>query len=233
MQTLHSLNILGHVLFGTAALLVGGIALLARKGPGRHARFGRYFLGALTVVVATAGIGIMFFRSNPFLLMLTLLGGYVGYSGYRTTRLRERPASPADALVAVVTLAAGGVYLVLGGQSGGNWSPAVVYPTLSGLVLVAGYDLLKRFLLFERLRTWWLYEHIYKMTSAYNAIVSAFAGTVFPNHHPYSQILPTVFFMGLIAYFIGRQARKARLKKKNEPIPPVTEMPPSGNALFG
>ena len=154
MQTLYFLNIFGHVLFGTAALLVGGIALLARKGPGLHARFGRYFLKALAVVVTTAGIGIAFFRANPFLLMLTLLGGYAGYSGYRTTWLRERPASPADVLIAVVTLIAGGVYLVAGVQSGGNWSPAVVYPTLSGLVLLAGYDLLKRFLLFERLRTW-------------------------------------------------------------------------------
>ena len=207
MQTLHTVNIVVHVIFGTIGLLIGLVALFYQNNPQRHVRFGRYFLYILTVVIVTAFIGILFFRSNPFLLMLTLLGGYVGYSGYRAVRLRERRSSLVDLLLALSVLMAGGLYLRSMQVAGGNWSPAVIYPTLSALVLVAGYDVLKHIWLFQRLRTWWLYEHIYKMMSAYNAIASAFAGTVLPQYKPYSQILPTIICLSIIAYFIWKRTR--------------------------
>lgn len=210
MQTLHTANILVHVICGTIGLIIGLVALFYQNNPQQHVRYGRYFMYTLTVVVATAFIGILFFRSNPFLLMLTLLGGYVGYSGYRAIRLRERKSSVIDMLLAISVLTAGSLYLSSMQLAGGNWSPAVVYPTLLALVLVAGYDLVKHFWLFHRLRTWWLYEHIYKMMSALNALFSAFAGTVLPQFKPYSQILPTVVCLNLIAYFIWKRAKERR-----------------------
>jgi hypothetical protein len=207
MQTLHTLNLFTHVVFGTIGLVIGLITLMYQNRPKQHIRYGRYFLYILTVVVATAFIGILFFRSNPFLLMLTLLAGYVGYSGYRAVRLRERQISGVDVFLAFSVLIAGGLYMRSMQLAGGNWPPAVVYPTLSALILVAGYDLIKRFWLFQRIKTWWLYEHIYKMMSAYNALASAFAGTVLPQYKPYSQILPTVVCLSFIAYFIWKRAR--------------------------
>lgn len=207
MQTLHTLNIFTHVGFGTIGLILGLLALLYQDNSRQHLRYGRYFLYALTVVVATAFIGILFFRSSPFLLMLTLLGGYVGYSGYRAVRLRERQTSLLDVSITVIVLVAGGLYLRSMQLAGGNWSPAVVYPTLSALVFVAGYDLIKHFWLYKQLRTWWLYEHIYKMLSAYSAILSAFSGTVFPHYKPYSQILPSALCVIAIAYFIWQRTR--------------------------
>ena len=229
MQTLHTINITIHVLFGTIGLLIGLVALFYQNKPQRHSQYGRYFLYILTVVVSTAFIGILFFRSSSFLLILTLLAGYVGYSGYRAVRLRERRSSTVDVLLAGSVLITGGLYLRSMQLAGGNWSPAVVYPTLSGLVLVAGYDLLKHIWLFRRLRTWWLYEHIYKMLSAYNALVSAFAGTVLSHYKPYSQILPSVVCVGAIVYFIRKRAKKHRTATgrpmsnqkqiNNEPLP--------------
>ncbi|GAA4396309.1 hypothetical protein GCM10023187_04310 [Nibrella viscosa] len=206
MALLHKLNIIVHVLFGTIALLIGLIALVNQNRPRRHIRFGRYFLYLLSVVVGTAFLGTFFFRSTPFLLMLTLLSGYGGYSGYRTVRRRERPATPYDIVIAVGALLTGLLYLAYVQQADSNWSPAVVYPTLSALVLITGYDLVKHIWLFDRLKTWWLYEHIYKLCSAYNAIVSAFTGTVLPQFKPYSQILPTVLCLLVIAYFIRKRA---------------------------
>ncbi|MVM35169.1 hypothetical protein GO755_34415 [Spirosoma sp. HMF4905] len=208
MQTLHTINIIVHVLLGTIGLLIGLVALFYKNRPRQHIRYGRYFLYLLTVVVGTAFIGILFFRSSSFLVILTLLGGYVGYSGYRAVRLRERPSSTIDVLITSGVLIAGGLYLISMQLTGGNWSPAVVYPTLSALVLVAGYDLLKHFWLHERLKTWWLYEHIYKMLSAYSALLSAFSGTVLSQYKPYSQILPSAICVGAIIYFIWQQARK-------------------------
>ncbi|GAB4041383.1 hypothetical protein [Spirosoma gilvum] len=210
MQTFHTLNIFTHIGFGTLALLLGLAALLYQTSAQRHVRFGRYFLYCLSIVVGTAAIGIVFFRSNPFLLMLTLLGGYVGYSGYRSVRLRERKSATTDVLITIVVLVSGGAYAGSMQLAGGNWSPSVVYSTLSALALVGGYDLLKHFWLYERLKSWWLYEHIYKMLSAYSAILSAFAGTVLPNYKPYSQILPSVLCVWAIVYFIWQRARNRR-----------------------
>ncbi|UFH51946.1 hypothetical protein [Spirosoma sp. KNUC1025] len=207
MQTLHTLNIFTHILFGTLALIVGLITLFYQNWPQRHIRYGRYFLYMLTVVVATACIGIILFRSNPFLLMLTLLGGYVGYSGYRAVRLREQRASGTDMLIAISTLVAGGIYIRTMQLAGGSWSPVVVYSTMLALVMVAGYDLLKYVWLYNRLKTWWLYEHIYKMMSAYSAILSAFSGTVLAHYKPYSQILPSLICIWAIVYFIWKRVR--------------------------
>ncbi|QMW06211.1 hypothetical protein [Spirosoma foliorum] len=211
MQTLHALNVGVHVLFGTIGLLIGLVALAYQNQSRQHIRYGRYFLYVFTIVVGTALTGVLFFRSSSFLVILTLLGGYVGYSGYRAVQLRERPSSPLDIVIAFGVLIAGGLYLISMQLAGGNWSPAVVYPTLSALVLVAGYDLLKYFWLYQRLKTWWLYEHIYKMLSAYSALLSAFSGTVLSQYKPYSQILPSVICVGAIVYFIWRQARKRYL----------------------
>jgi uncharacterized membrane protein HdeD (DUF308 family) len=210
MQQLHTLNIFTHVVVGTLGLLLGMLALWFQNNARQHRRFGRYFLYALTVVVATAFIGILFFRSNPFLLILTLLGGYVGYSGYRAVRLRERKTSRLDVSISVLVFLAGGLYLRLIQPGESNWSPAVVYSTLSALVVVAGYDLIKHFWLHKRLRTWWLYEHIYKMLSAYSAILSAFSGTVFPQYKPYSQILPSALCVSAIVYFIWTRIQSRR-----------------------
>jgi hypothetical protein len=216
MQTVHTINIFLHVTLGITGLILGSLALIFRQPLGRHQKLGKYFLLALLGVVVTGFLGFLFFRSNPFLLMLTILSSYVGYSGYRTVQVRQGRASVPDILTAVAAIALGISYLVFLNQSGADWSPAVVYSTLSGLLIVSGYDLIKHFLLFNRLRNWWLYEHIYKMLSAYSAILSAFTGTVLPGFKPYSQIMPGIFTFALIVYFISNQIQKKNARKASE-----------------
>lgn len=207
MQTLHTVNIVVHIIFGILGLLIGSITLFYQNRSPQHVRYGRWFLCVLAVVVATAFVGVLFFRSSSFLVILTLLSGYVGYSGYRVVRLRERRASWLDALLAVVVLIAGGLYVRSMQLSGGNWSPTVIYPTLLTLVLVAGYDLVKHIWLFQRLKKGWLYEHIYKLVSAYSGLASAFGGAVLSDFKPYSQVLPSAIGFSLIVYFIWKRAR--------------------------
>lgn len=43
-----------HVAAALVAIVTGAIAMLAPKGPGRHARAGRWYVGALLVIFATA-----------------------------------------------------------------------------------------------------------------------------------------------------------------------------------
>jgi hypothetical protein len=213
MQMLHTLNLIIHVSCGTIALLIGFIALLKRSHFKVHKRFGRYFLRLLAVVVTTGFIGFLLFRSNSFLLMLTFLSGYVGYAGYRTIQLHAARSSTTDAIIAAVALTSGCLYLVSMQLSGGDWSPSVIYPTLGALALVTLFDLVKHFWLHPQLKNWWLYEHIYKMVSAYSAIASAFVGTILPGFKPYSQIGPSTLALIFIIYAIWQQVGKQKANR--------------------
>src|SRR5687768_16651011 len=156
---IHKFNIILHVTAGTIALVIGLLTIFFYRQPVRHKRFGRYFLYLLSIVVVTGFLGWLFFRSNSFLLMLTLLSGYVGYAGWRSIRLREQRGTRFDALISFVALVTGVTYLLWLQQSNADWSPAVIYPTLGALLLVTVYDLLKFFLLHPYVKGWWLYEH--------------------------------------------------------------------------
>lgn len=210
---IHQTNILLHVLAGTLALFAGTAALLMPKHSSRHIQFGRYFLYLLSVVVISGFLGWLFFRSNAFLLMLTLLSGYVGYAGWRTIRLREKRTTKLDVMVAIAALSLGILFLVSLNKDDGNWNPVVVYSTLGALGLVTAYDILKHVWLHAYIRKWWLFEHIYKMISAFSAILSAFVGNVLPDHKPYSQIVPSSLCVLLIIVLIWRQARKKKARR--------------------
>lgn len=216
---IHQLNILIHVLAGTLALIIGLVALVAPKHSYRHVRFGRCFLYLLAVVVGSGFMGWIFFRSNPFLLMLTLLSGYVGYAGWRSVRLREKKSSRFDLLVALFAITIGLLYLGHIRQADANWNPVVIYSTLGALCLVATYDILKYVWLYPYLKKWWIYEHIYKMVSAFSAIFSAFIGTVLPDYKPYSQIGPSSLCMLLIVILIWKQALAGKKRKGRHEIP--------------
>lgn len=210
---IHQVNIIIHVVAGVTAMLVGALALLVAKRSHLHIRLGRLFLKLLSVVVVSGFVGWLFFRSTNFLLMLTLLSGYVGYAGWRTIRLKEKRTANYDALVAIVALSLGILFLTELKKQDGNWNPVVIYSTLSALALVTVYDLLKHFWLHSWLKTWWIYEHIYKMISAFSATLAAFTGTVLPDYKPYSQILPSTFSMILIVVMIFRQASAQKRAK--------------------
>jgi uncharacterized membrane protein len=62
-----------HVTAALVAIVAGVVAMLARKGPGRHPRAGRWYLGGILVVFATACV-LASFRW-PADLPLVLAGG--------------------------------------------------------------------------------------------------------------------------------------------------------------
>jgi uncharacterized membrane protein len=215
----HSINIWIHVVAGTIALIIGFFAIFSTRRSSNHRQAGRIFLYLLLIVVTTGFIGWLFYRSNSFLLMLTMLSGYVGYAGYRAVRLREKRTSLVDVVVASTALITGILYIIWLNKSNTSWTPSVVYATLSALILVTVYDLLKHFWLHDKIKTWWLYEHIYKMISAHSALFSAFCGTVLPQFKPFSQIGPSILSLWLIAIFIGQQAYLRNKVKKIETLP--------------
>jgi hypothetical protein len=61
----HSANIAIHVACGSAALCLGLIAILSRKGGPTHIRAGRLFIYSYGIVVATAVIGLAILTCSP------------------------------------------------------------------------------------------------------------------------------------------------------------------------
>ncbi len=218
MDIAHQSNILLHIITGSLALLLGVIALATTKGGKLHNTSGKYFLGFMSVVILTGLIGVFVFGRNTFLLVITVLSGYVAFSGYRILQLKINTPKSIDILVAIVSLLVLLYFLYYFKSIGMIWSPIVIYSTVGALLFIISYDLL-RYLIPKRTykkHRIWIYEHIYKMTSAFGGLLSAFIGTVFEKYQPHSQYLPSAFAVLLIVGFAG-YVYKYGLKKLPKP----------------
>lgn len=80
---LHLSNIIVHVISGTIALIVGSLILIKTKGTPLHRKLGYLFIYCMIIVVTTGAFGVMVFKRNLFLLLITILAGYNTYSGFR------------------------------------------------------------------------------------------------------------------------------------------------------
>jgi len=95
---LHRSNLIFHVSAGSLALLVGLFILFKNKYGNVHRISGRVFLVLLTIVIATGLIGVFVFNRNSFLLVITTLSGYMGFSGFRAMRNRSNVPKILDIL---------------------------------------------------------------------------------------------------------------------------------------
>lgn len=204
MELFHQSNIVIHVIAGSTALLLGLIALLSLKGGKVHNASGRYFLGLIAIVILTGLIGVFVFGRNTFLLVITVLSGYVAFSGMRALRAKSNQPRAVDIMVSLISLGVLGYFLYYFQSIGMFWSPVVIYSGVSALLFVIVYDFL-RYLIpaksYQKRRIW-LYEHIYKMTSAFSGLLAAFVGTVFDQYQPYSQTLPSALGVMIIIRFM-------------------------------
>lgn len=208
MDPLHTANIFTHVTAGSIALILGLMALLSQKGGQLHNKSGKLFLALLSIVIFTGLIGVFVFGRNNFLLVITALSGYLGYSGYRTLQTRSNQPYLQDIVVALLTLITVSYFLYYFKSIGMIWSPVIIYSTVGYLICMITYDFVRYLIPKRRYKNMWLYEHILKMTSAFSAILSAFTGTVFEAYQPYSQFLPstlgTLIAIGFMIY-VGTQ----------------------------
>ena len=212
METLHVINIATHVAAGSTALLTGLVALFVKKGGKNHLLFGRVFTWMMGLVILTGLMGVFAFKRNTFLLVLTLLSGYNCFSGIRAVKLGGKKPGSIDYWAPVTVMAAAVYYLYYIHSIGLYWSPVVIYSTIGALFLVTIYDLSKALMPAKLLKKTVIYEHIYKMVSALSGLASAFTGTVFPDHKPYSQFLPSVLGLMCIIVIFIRVGNKPSLK---------------------
>ncbi len=204
MEIVHKSNILLHIITASIALLLGIMALLSTKGAKMHNTSGKYFLRFISIVILTGMIGVFIFGRNTFLLVITVLSGYVSFSGYRVLKLKSNTPKRIDILVAIISLLVLAYFLYYFKSIGMIWSPIIIYSTVGALLFVITYDFLKYLIpqkSYKKHRIW-IYEHIYKMTSAFAALLSAFVGTVFEDYQPHSQYLPSALGMLIIFGFM-------------------------------
>lgn len=97
-----------HVLFGLAAVASGAAAMLNRKAPGLHPRFGRIYVGCLAGLAATAAaLASVRWREDAVLFALAVAAFAAAYVG-RRARQRLWPGWPRWHIVGL-----GGSYIVM------------------------------------------------------------------------------------------------------------------------
>ncbi|MEO0818082.1 MAG: hypothetical protein AAFX86_12355 [Pseudomonadota bacterium] len=207
---LHTLNIAAHVAAGCLAIVAALFILVFRKGGKAHRALGRAFLLAFAGVGVTAVLGAVYFSTGVFLMMLTVSACYICFSGFRALRIRTSGPQRLDltlAGLALVFCIAAGVYVEL---SPGNWSRVTIYTVISNLTLFSLYDLSRVWLGPGWMKRAWLNEHIFKMLSAFGALLSAGAGNILKDFAPWSQVAPSFLTYGLIVFFLLRVRPKSR-----------------------
>ena len=174
-----------------------------------------FFIYAYLVVVTTASLGLVLFNFRSFLAVVTVLSVYDVFTGYRALRLRGRRPETVDRIAGIVGILTPWLFIAIMRQLHQPWAPALTWSILGGLIAESGYDLLRNVLPLSWLRRTWVQEHLLKMMSAYIAITSAFAGTVFARYMPWAAIVPSVLGMvvGWSFVFVGPRAWKRNTRK--------------------
>jgi uncharacterized membrane protein len=210
----HTTNIALHILIGASGILIGLVILFSVKGDAMHRQRGRWFLLAVGGVVATAVLGLSLFRYMPVFAVLTVVVGYQTFSGLRAIRNKARGPQAIDALataLATLLLAAVAYTLFVApvGQAGAP-SFALKMAAVSGGVILLTYDIARWTFPRHWHTTLWQYEHTYKMIASLSGLVSAVSGNVIRVGQPWSQLLPILFFVVVIAVEFWKIARKNR-----------------------
>lgn len=193
MSTWQLINIALHVLAGSVVLLLGIGSMVTAKGSAHHKWFGRYFAWAYVVVLASAVIGVLFFRSPPALATVTMAATYGFVSGYRSLCVKHSGPALFDQLFALAALLGCGYLLsVMHAGATPSWSPAMGYSTLSVVAIYALYDLSRCLWRHKWVQVAWPIDHGVKMIGAYFAALSAASGNILRDFQPLSQVMPSV-----------------------------------------
>lgn len=227
MVTLRLILLGAHIAFGTAAVVVGLIALLAAKpvdsGRGRvHQRSGRLFLICMVAVLGSALV-LTIIAFDPYFAGLTASATIALFSGYRVLG-RKRPdlsashrARAVDWIVTATAFVIGAMLMGIVMTGAMTQNVPVVYALGGGTMTYALYDLYR----FARPRAFpfspdlWLYEHLVKMIGAYFAAVAAFSGSVLVLlPPPWRQLWAVMLGQFLAVALVIFYARRLRARRR-------------------
>ena len=196
------MNIRVHVAFGSAALLLGAIQVFRTKGDRFHGQTGHWFLKLFSVVITTAILGVFIFEFRPFLLALTFSAAYGCIAGYRVIVLKGKRPQLVDNLISIAGLLFSVIFALSMNAQNYDMPLVTIYATLGGISSYCTYDIARNIVSISWLEATWLHEHIFKMISAFAALLSAASGSLLPTLGATSQLAPIVFGFALIFFFI-------------------------------
>ena len=222
MDNAQDINIFIHIVFGTLGILLGIIPYLTKKGGKKHRLFGKAFIVVMCVVIITAINGVIFFRDRPLLTIITLLSSYTTYSGVRVLRTKSNGFSKIDFMVMVIVSSLAIFYILKLKNGNVIWPKPLVYGFSIYILLLTTFDIIRFFVpSLISYPKFWVYEHTYKMTGSFTALISAGASTVFAGHEPYNQLIPAIFCSVLwlvsIVYFPRKFISKSKTKNTLRP----------------
>jgi uncharacterized membrane protein len=216
MNTPHLLNILVHIVAGSAAIVLGLYVLGKPKDPVGHRRRGRVFVLLTCVVCLSAAIGNAVFRFLPLFAVLTVLVSYQLLSGWHV--IYTRAAGP-DKFDAGLLLGAAAITSMLVrrlfadgalGRAQVGAAASVLYSTLGAVACLLAYDAARW--LFPR--GWhavlWRYEHIYKIVGCLFGMLSAAVGNTVRAGQPWSQLAPSALGLAVVVFCMARTHRRTR-----------------------
>jgi uncharacterized membrane protein len=212
----HLLNILVHVLAGSAAILLGLYVLARPKDPIHHRRRGRVFVLLTCVVCLSAAIGNALFRFLPLFAVLTVLVSYQLLSGWHVISTRAAGPNRLDAGLLLAAAAIGAMLvrrLFADGAMVGTMAGAaasVMVSTLAALAMLLAYDA-ARWLFPQRWHAvLWRYEHIYKILGCLFGMLSAAVGNTVKVGQPWPQLAPSAIGMVVVVCCWVRTYRAQR-----------------------
>lgn len=209
---LFKLTLIAHIVAGTLALLSGPIAMMKQDGGKIHRLAGKTFYRSM-MAVAVSGLGMAWYKSSLFLVLIAMFSFYLTFTGYRALSLKKLhngvKAGWQDWTALIVCGIFGvfqlmtGVSHVIAGESFGIVS--IVFGSIFTLRIYSDY---RRFTVDSGDKKTWLYVHIGNMMGAYIAALTAF---LVQNIHIEPAfivwIAPSVIISPLISVTIGKFRR--------------------------
>jgi len=225
MDTFNLILVIAHVAGGLGTLVLGPMAMVARKGGKRHVDWGRIYYRVMMWVLFSAVVLSITKRFVFFLVAVTVLSFYSTFTGVRCIYQKGKGAANARGIW-VDWLITGAVFLFAFGMTAyGALAPrvdltlAILCTVFGSLLLIdSGRDIL-RYLRPSKDPLWWLYYHISRMIGSYIAAVTAFAINQIAPRAPANQqiwvwIGPTLLLTPLIVGWQIVYRRKAKLRAK-------------------
>lgn len=213
MIDLHLTLKTAHIVSGIAAVLLGPLPLLSRKGSWPHRMSGRLFVLAGAVALSCAALAVLLYPQPVPLMAATLLTAYQFIGGLRALPRFGARLGLFDAGLALSAAGLGALLVPIMSRGSAFWPPAVGWTMLGWLSVVVTYDLSRHLWAATWRRGWRPLDHGLKLTGAYFGMASAGAGNGLHALQPWSQLAPSVLGTLVMALLAVNYARRRRLAR--------------------
>lgn len=200
MDALEKILLILHIMAGFAALAMGAMAILSKKGKDLHRLGGKIYFWSMVLVVITAVV-LSLFKDIDFLLMVAVFSFYLCYTGYRATLQKRLKPNLSDWIVLAIAVVNAGFMIA---------SFNVILMVFAGLSTIFGIQDIAIYLRWRKQNKSnnWLTMHIGRMLGAYIATLTAFlVVNVQVDPAWIIWLAPTFVGSPLIGFYISRVVR--------------------------